>query len=93
MAVYACSDLHGCMKFYKEIKKMLQPEDKVFFLGDAGDRGPEPWETIQAITRIYTSIQGGGLVIAEYAVHVPVSVRLLLVGIHVDDAANRIVTG
>ena len=51
MAVYACSDLHGCMKFYKEIKKMLQPEDKVFFLGDAGDRGPEPWETIQAIAK------------------------------------------
>ena len=51
MAVYACSDLHGCMKFYKEIKKILQPEDKVFFLGDAGDRGPEPWETIQAIAK------------------------------------------
>ncbi len=49
MKVYACSDLHGCLHFYNEIKKMLQPEDKVYFLGDAGDRGPHPWETIKAI--------------------------------------------
>ena len=49
MAVYACSDLHGCLNMYKAIKEYIQPEDKVYFLGDAGDRGPEPWETIKHI--------------------------------------------
>ena len=51
MAVYALSDLHGCLGFYKAIKEFLQPEDKVYFLGDAGDRGPHPWETIKAIAK------------------------------------------
>lgn len=51
MSVYACSDMHGCLHFYNEIKKMLKPKDVVFFLGDAGDRGPHPWETIRAILR------------------------------------------
>ena len=49
MAVYACSDLHGMLHFYRAIKDMLEPEDKVYFLGDAGDRGPHPWECIKTI--------------------------------------------
>lgn len=49
MAVYACSDLHGYLDLYKQIKNFLKPEDTVFFLGDAGDRGPEPWETVKTI--------------------------------------------
>ena len=49
MAVYACSDLHGMLHFYKAIKDMLEPEDKVYFLGDAGDRGPYSWECIKVI--------------------------------------------
>ncbi len=49
MAVYACSDFHGMLHFYRAIKDFLDPEDKVYFLGDAGDRGPHPWETIKAI--------------------------------------------
>ena len=49
MATYACSDFHGMLHFYKAIKEKLEPEDKVFFLGDAGDRGPHCWETIKAI--------------------------------------------
>ena len=49
MSVFACSDLHGMLHFYKTIKEFLKPEDVVFFLGDAGDRGPHPWETIKAI--------------------------------------------
>lgn len=49
MAVYACSDFHGMLHFYKAIKDMLQPEDVVYFLGDAGDRGPHPWETLKAV--------------------------------------------
>ena len=47
MAVYACSDLHGMLHFYRAIKDMLEPEDKVYFLGDAGARGPHPWECIK----------------------------------------------
>lgn len=49
MATYACSDLHGMLHFYKTIKEKLEPEDVVYFLGDAGDRGPHSWETIKAI--------------------------------------------
>ena len=49
MAVYACSDLHGMLHFYKAIKDILKPEDIVYFLGDAGDRGPHPWECIKTI--------------------------------------------
>lgn len=41
MAVYALSDLHGYLDLYKQIKEFLKPEDKVYFLGDAGDRGPQ----------------------------------------------------
>lgn len=34
---------------YQEVKKFLKPEDKVYCLGDCGDRGPDPWETIKAV--------------------------------------------
>lgn len=46
---YACSDLHGMSCFFDKIAKMLEPDDVVYFLGDAGDRGPEPWETIKRV--------------------------------------------
>lgn len=49
MATYACSDFHGMLHFYKTIKEQLKPNDVVYFLGDAGDRGPHPWETIKAV--------------------------------------------
>ena len=49
MAVYVCADLHGHLQIYKKIKAMLKPEDKVFCLGDCGDRGPDSWETIKAV--------------------------------------------
>ena len=41
MSTYACSDIHGMMVFYEMIKNFIQPKDTVYFLGDAGDRGPE----------------------------------------------------
>lgn len=47
--VFACSDLHGVMGLYKQIKAFLEPEDKVYFLGDAGDRGYASWELIKTI--------------------------------------------
>lgn len=46
---YVMSDLHGYIEIYKKVKKILNPEDKVYFLGDAGDRGPESWECIKTI--------------------------------------------
>lgn len=46
---YAVSDLHGCLHMYKRIKKFLQPDDRVYCLGDCGDRGPHCWETLKAI--------------------------------------------
>ena len=49
MAVYACSDLHGRYDIYENICKMLMPDDKVYFLGDASDRGPDGWKLIKAI--------------------------------------------
>ena len=49
MSVYACGDLHGYIEIYNKIKKILKPEDKIIFVGDAGDRGPQSWECIKAI--------------------------------------------
>lgn len=49
MSTYAVSDLHGHLDLYKQIKEFLKPEDKVICLGDCGDRGPQPWETIKAV--------------------------------------------
>ena len=49
MATYACSDLHSQTLLYKKIKAFLNPEDKVYFLGDAADRGQKGWELIKTI--------------------------------------------
>lgn len=47
--VFAISDLHGMYDIYEQVNKFIEPEDRVYFLGDAGDRGPEGWRTIKAI--------------------------------------------
>ena len=49
MATYVLGDLHGYMEIYKKVKSLLKPEDKVIFVGDACDRGPESWECVKAI--------------------------------------------
>lgn len=46
---YVISDIHGYYSIYEQVKNMLKPNDKVYFLGDAGDRGPDSWKTITAI--------------------------------------------
>ena len=46
---YALSDIHGYLSIYEKIAAALGPEDRVIFLGDAGDRGPNGWECIKAI--------------------------------------------
>lgn len=49
MSVYACSDLHGMKHFYDSLREQVGPDALIFYLGDAGDRGPKPWETIKAL--------------------------------------------
>lgn len=49
MSVYALSDLHGYYNLYQQVKEFLKPDDKVYFLGDAADRGPDGWKLIKAI--------------------------------------------
>lgn len=39
--VYACSDLHGMYRLWKQIENHLQEDDRLIFLGDAADRGPD----------------------------------------------------
>lgn len=49
MAIYACSDFHGNYAAYEAVKNYIGENDVVYYLGDAGDRGPRPWDTITAI--------------------------------------------
>lgn len=49
MAIYATTDFHGRLDLYYKMKEVLRPEDVVFFLGDAGDRGPDGWELIKTL--------------------------------------------
>ena len=46
---YAVSDLHGHLDLFNQIKEYLNESDVVYALGDFGDRGPEPWRTLQAV--------------------------------------------
>lgn len=47
--VFAVADLHGMLELYQKIKDFLKPEDKVYYLGDMGDRGTDCWKTVKAI--------------------------------------------
>ena len=47
MATYACSDLHGNWELWAEIKKFLKPDDILYYLGDATDRGPDGWAILK----------------------------------------------
>lgn len=49
MSVYATSDWHGYMSIYSEVKAFLQPDDIVYFLGDANDRGVDGYALIKLI--------------------------------------------
>ena len=37
MATYAFTDLHGQYELWRQIKEFCQPDDKLYFLGDASD--------------------------------------------------------
>lgn len=49
MARYVCSDFHGFYSLYEQIHKFIKPEDTVYYLGDATDRGPHGWKLLKAI--------------------------------------------
>lgn len=46
---YAIADIHGIYDIYEQVCDMLQPDDVVYFLGDAGDRGYANFKCIKAI--------------------------------------------
>ncbi len=46
---YIISDIHGCFEQYQRLLEKIKfsPEDKLYVLGDAIDRGPEPVKVLQ----------------------------------------------
>lgn len=46
---YAFSDLHGRLDLLNKIYEYVKPEDTLYFLGDAADRGPQGWECITTL--------------------------------------------
>lgn len=46
---YAIADIHGMYDIYAQVNEILQPDDIVYFLGDAGDRGYDGFACIKHI--------------------------------------------
>lgn len=49
MAKYAVTDLHGRYDLWEQIKAFVKPEDTIYFLGDAADRGPDGWKLLTSL--------------------------------------------
>lgn len=49
--VYALSDIHGNMELFNQVLNYLKPDDKVYFLGDAVDRGEDGWPILCSLLR------------------------------------------
>ena len=49
MSVYAAADWHGCYWIWVKVKQILKPNDKLYFLGDAADRGPAGWQIMKEL--------------------------------------------
>lgn len=49
ISTFACSDIHGNITLFNKILEFLKPDDTVYFLGDAADRGKDGWEIIKNI--------------------------------------------
>ena len=47
--VFAATDLHGRGDLWDKMKNFLQEDDKLIFLGDAADRGPEGLRIMQEL--------------------------------------------
>lgn len=48
---YAFSDAHGCWEPFQQLLDFIKPEDKVYCLGDCGDRGDEGWKIIKTVIK------------------------------------------
>ena len=46
---FACADLHGRYDLWRKIKDFLRRDDKVIFLGDAIDRGPDGYKLMKEL--------------------------------------------
>jgi calcineurin-like phosphoesterase family protein len=46
---YTIADIHGMYNIYEQVCAMLQPDDIIYFLGDAADRGYACFKTMKAI--------------------------------------------
>lgn len=49
MSVYALSDLHGSYPLWRKVRDFLEPDDTLYFLGDAADRGKNGWQIIKEL--------------------------------------------
>lgn len=49
MGVFAIADLHGNWELWAQVRAFLKPEDTLYVLGDAADRGPDGWAIIKDI--------------------------------------------
>lgn len=49
MGVFAISDLHGNWELWAQVRAFLKPEDTLYVLGDAADRGFAGWAIIKDI--------------------------------------------
>ena len=47
--VFATSDWHGCGDVAKKVFDFLQPDDILYFLGDAADRGPDGYALMKQL--------------------------------------------
>lgn len=47
--VFALSDLHGQWGLWQQIKQFLNQDDKLYFLGDAIDRGPRGYDIMKEL--------------------------------------------
>lgn len=49
MSIYCSTDWHGCYWVWEKVKEILKPNDRLIFLGDAADRGPDGWRLIKEL--------------------------------------------
>ena len=49
MSRFVFSDLHSDLCLWNHIKDFIKPDDQLWFLGDAADRGPDGYEIIKEI--------------------------------------------
>ena len=49
MSVLVFSDIHGQRQLFDAVMDKIGPDDKVYFLGDAIDRGPDGWAIFKQI--------------------------------------------